>query len=107
MYDLDWKQVPSTIMLHVGTSTYYQLFRAESSGAARAHGVYLADDQHSLNQHSIVDSKHEPIELTHSNALVDVGCVPFRTSDKFALRSVNRGPSRIRELNYYPWCFRW
>lgn len=67
--------VAGATMLDVGASPFYLLYRALGGGAARAHGLYFANDAHPLKDQQVIFSDHGAIELSHGNA--EVNGFPF------------------------------
>lgn len=70
-YDVIRPLVKDKVVLDIGASPFYLLYRALGGGAARAHGVYFANDEHPLRSFSEIYSDHGAIELSHANVEVD------------------------------------
>lgn len=62
------RDVPGKVMLDIGASPFYLLHLAKQAGAARCHGTYFANDEHSLRGVDLVHSGAGPIEISHSDA---------------------------------------
>ena len=62
---------PGATVLDVGASPFYLLDRAKAAGAARAHGIYFANDAHPLKPYDRIYSRNGAIEISHANAEVD------------------------------------
>jgi len=69
-YALIRPYVAGKTVVDVGASPFYLLHRAKEGGAARAHGIYFANDDHPLRDATQIFSRHGPIELSHANVEV-------------------------------------
>jgi ubiquinone/menaquinone biosynthesis C-methylase UbiE len=65
------RDVPGKVVLDIGASPFYLLHLAKQAGAARCHGTYFANDEHSLRGVDLVHSSAGPIEISHSDAESD------------------------------------
>ncbi|CAN5196746.1 hypothetical protein BH10PSE13_BH10PSE13_04390 [soil metagenome] len=74
-YALIQPYVAGKIVVDVGASPFYLLDRAKEGGAARAHGIYFANDDHPLRDADKIYSRNGPIELSHAD--VEVAGFPF------------------------------
>jgi len=70
-YEVIRPHVAGKTVLDIGASPFYLLYRALGGGAAHAHGVYFANDEHPLRACREIHSDKGPIALSHANAEVD------------------------------------
>jgi SAM-dependent methyltransferase len=70
-YRLIEPHVAGKVVLDIGASPFYLLYRAKRGGARRAHGIYFANDAHPLKDAGSIWSDAGPIEISHANAEVD------------------------------------
>jgi SAM-dependent methyltransferase len=70
-FDLIAPFVKDQVVLDVGASPFYLLYRAKAAGARRCHGIYFSYDAHPLKDRDIVHSDAGPIEISHANAETD------------------------------------
>lgn len=70
-FDLLRPFVAGKTVVDVGASPFYLLYRCKQAGAARAHGIYFANDAHPLKDCTEIHSDAGPIELSHANVEVD------------------------------------
>ena len=63
--------VAGKTVIDVGASPFYLLYRCKKAGAARAHGVFFANDDHPLKDSAEIYSDAGPIELSHANMEAD------------------------------------
>lgn len=60
--------VAGAVVLDVGASPFYLLFRAKAAGAARVHGTFFSHDSHPLKDVALVHSAAGPIEISRADA---------------------------------------
>jgi SAM-dependent methyltransferase len=76
-FDVIAPHIAAKVVLDVGASPFYLLYRAKQAGAARCHGLYFANDEHPLRNTDRIYSDVGPIELGHAN--VEEEGFPFAT----------------------------
>lgn len=71
-YRLIEPHIAGKTVLDVGASPFYLLYRAVQGGAARAHGIYFANDEHPLRHRQKIYAHGGTIDISHADAEHDV-----------------------------------
>ena len=66
-FDVIAPHLAQKVVVDVGASPFYLLYRAKKAGAARCHGLYFANDDHPLRNSDTIHSDAGPIEISHAN----------------------------------------
>jgi SAM-dependent methyltransferase len=66
-FDVIAPHITGKVVVDVGASPFYLLYRAKQAGAARCHGLYFANDEHPLRKTDRIHSDAGPIEISHAN----------------------------------------
>ena len=59
--------VAGKVVVDVGASPFYLLYRAKQAGASRCHGLYFANDDHPLRASDTIYCPAGPLEISHAN----------------------------------------
>lgn len=66
-FDVIAPHIAGKVVVDVGASPFYLLYRAKQAGARRCHGLYFANDEHPLRSSNAIFSDAGSIEISHAN----------------------------------------